>query len=173
MREPHEHRHEPIGPLRRDLLRAAAIAGAGAGVAALAPLVDRPAVAHRTGGKPDPASPQFTLAIMPDTQFLYWGDQDSINSAPQEASFRYIIESAADNIVFMAHLGDLTQDGGAASFAAVDKAFALLDRHGVGYSVLAGNHDVAGDDTRGSTPYLRTMGPRRFQKSRTFAGADA
>jgi hypothetical protein len=39
--------------------------------------------------------------------------------------------------------------------------------------VLAGNHDVSGDDTRGTTPYLETMGPQRFKKSPTFAGADA
>ena len=40
-------------------------------------------------------------------------------------------------------------------------------------SVLAGNHDVSGDDTRGSTPYLTTMGPQRFKKSKTFAGSDS
>jgi hypothetical protein len=39
--------------------------------------------------------------------------------------------------------------------------------------VLAGNHDVSADDTRGTTPYLRTMGPQRFCHSTTFAGADA
>ena len=174
MLELHEHSHEPIGPNRRDLLRSAALAGAG--VAAFGPLGATPASAAEAGRKanqPDPAGRQFTLAIMPDTQFLYWGSQNSINSAPQEASFRYIIESADDNIVFMAHLGDLTQDADPASFAAVDKAFRLLDSHGVAYSVLAGNHDVSGDDTRGSTPYLRTMGPQRFKHSKTFAGQDA
>lgn len=44
---------------------------------------------------------------------------------------------------------------------------------GAAYSVLAGNHDVSGDDTRGSTPYLTTMGPQRFKKSKTFAGSDS
>ncbi|MFF5297432.1 hypothetical protein [Paractinoplanes globisporus] len=42
---------------------------------------------------------------------------------------------------------------GAAAFGsatpAVGKAFEVLDSHGVAYSVLAGNHDVSGDDTRG------------------------
>jgi len=38
--------------------------------------------------------------------------------------------------------------------------------------VLAGNHDVTRDDSRGSTPYLTTMGPQRFKHSKTFAGSD-
>ncbi|WP_255375716.1 LamG-like jellyroll fold domain-containing protein [Saccharomonospora sp. CUA-673] len=39
------------------------------------------------------------------------------------------------------------------------------------YSVLAGNHDVSGDDQRGDTPYLRTFGPDRFAGSETYRGA--
>ena len=107
---------------------------------------------------------------MPDTQFLYWGSQGSVNPEPQEESFRYIIDN---NIVFMAHLGDLTEDAQASSFGYVSQAFDILDSQGAAYSVLAGNHDVSGDDTRGTTPYLETMGPQRFKKSPTFAGADA
>ena len=38
--------------------------------------------------------------------------------------------------------------------------------------MLAGNHDVSGDDSRGATSYLKTMGPQRFKRSRTFAGSD-
>ncbi|MFD4791669.1 Tat pathway signal sequence domain protein, partial [Streptomyces sp. NPDC058459] len=113
---------------------------------------------------------------MPDTQFLYWGSQDSVNRTPQEESFRYIINNSGNpdlNIVFMAHLGDMTQDADPSSFAQVDEAFALLDAHGAAYSVVAGNHDLSGDDTRGDTPYLQTMGPGRFKHSKTFAGADA
>jgi hypothetical protein len=113
---------------------------------------------------------------MPDTQLRYWGGQDSINPEPQDASFRYIMnesgDAGGDNVVFMAHLGDLTEDAQESSMTSVGQAFDLLDRHGVAYSVLAGNHDVSGDDTRGSTPYLQIMGPQRFAKSSTFAGRD-
>jgi hypothetical protein len=175
----------PTGQSRRGFLRNAALAGAGA--AALGTVGAAPAFAAdpqpQTGGtgnvgrsNPDPNSLQFTIAVMPDTQFLYWGSQDSVNRAPQEESFRYIINNSGtdsgNNIVFMAHLGDLTQDADPSSFQEVGKAFDLLDSHGVAYSVLAGNHDVRGDDTRGSTPYLQTMGPQRFTHSSTFAGAD-
>src|SRR4051812_36787474 len=95
------------GPSRRNFLRSAALAGAGA--AAIGPLASAiPAFAadRRPDAEwnPDTVSRQFTLAVMPDTQFLYWGSQNSINREPQEESFRYIIDN---DIVFMAHLGDL------------------------------------------------------------------
>jgi len=172
------------GASRRGFLLGTAVAAASAAAAGAAgPLLGGVAAHADTGSQggvgswnPDVTALQFTLAVMPDTQFMYWGSQDSINREPQEASFRYIIDNSGtpdNNIVFMAHLGDLTEDGDASSFAEVDKAFAMLDSHGVGYSVLAGNHDVSGDDSRGSTPYLQTMGPQRFRRSKTFAGADA
>lgn len=169
------------GSNRRSFLRTAGLAGAGA--VALGPLTAGTAFAgtasSAAGGgrwRPDTDSLQFTLAVMPDTQFLYWGGQGSINPEPQEASFRYIAgdtgSASGDNIVFMAHLGDLTEDGAASSFQSVGEAFDILDAHGVAYSVLAGNHDVSGDDSRGATPYLDTMGPQRFKHSPTFAGQD-
>jgi hypothetical protein len=190
---PGDHRpQEPTGQNRRGFLRNAALAGAGAAAvgvgasavgatpasAAGADAANRASSAGSDGTghwNPDPTAQQFTLAVMPDTQFLYWGSQDSVNRTPQEESFRYIIDNSGtpdNNIVFMAHLGDLTQDADASSFAQVDQAFALLDSHGAAYSVLAGNHDVTGDDSRGDTPYLQTMGPQRFKHAKTFAGAD-
>jgi hypothetical protein len=170
----------PSGQNRRSFLRNTGLAGAGAvalGALGATPALGDPAAQGSIGRwHPDPASRQFTLAVMPDTQFLYWGSQNSINPAPQEESFRYVIDNSGtdsgNNIVFMAHLGDLTQDADPTSFAAVGQAFDLLDSRGVGYSVLAGNHDVSGDDSRGSTPYLQTMGPQRFTRSATFAGSD-
>src|SRR5262245_51937557 len=113
---------------RRAFLRNAGLAGAGA--TALSVMGAMPASAagdQKPLGpigrwNPDTASQRFTLAVMPDTQFLYWGSQNSINSAPQQESFRYIINNSGsddNNIVFMAHLGDLTQDADPTSFQAV------------------------------------------------------
>jgi hypothetical protein len=172
----------PKGPNRRAFLRTSALAGAGAaalgsvsvaGAGTASAAVTSPA-ASSGRWNPDPESLQFTLAVMPDTQFMYWGGQGSVDPEPQEASFRYVIENgnpSGNNIVFMAHLGDLTEDGQASSFQHVGPVFDILDSHGVAYSVLAGNHDVSGDDQRGSTPYLQTLGPQRFKNSPTFGGA--
>ncbi|WP_048821216.1 LamG-like jellyroll fold domain-containing protein, partial [Streptomyces ipomoeae] len=115
---------------------------------------------------------RFTLAVMPDTQYLF--DGPSIDKAPVEASLRHLLEHGREeNIVFLSHLGDLTQNGAKEECAAIGEAFRLLDRRGVGYSVLAGNHDVRSstDDQRGSSPYLDVFGPDRFKGKSTYGGA--
>lgn len=181
--------HQPDGPQqgssRRSFLRNAGLVGAGAATAALA-TTGQAAAAPTDGAsgtatgarraRPDTESRRFTLVVMPDTQYLF--DGESIHPEPLEASFRYILDGTEDereNVVFMAHLGDLTQNGQPHEFDAISGAFGFLDRHGVGYSVLAGNHDVgsSSDDQRGGSPYLDHFGPRRFRDAATFGGASA
>lgn len=155
---------------RRTFLRATALIGAAATAVTL-PAVAQAAPADRAW-RPDTESRRFTLAVMPDTQYLF--DGPSINAAPVEASLRHLLEHGReDNVVFLSHLGDLTENGAKAECDAIGEAFELLDRRGVGYSVLAGNHDVRSstDDQRGSTPYLDTFGPDRFAGRPTFGGA--
>ncbi|OIJ85558.1 Tat pathway signal sequence domain protein [Streptomyces sp. MUSC 14] len=171
--------HDPVrgeaaqaGAGRRSFLRATALLGAAATAGVAVPAVAE--AAEKAGRGPDPESRRFTLAVMPDTQYLF--DGPSIDAAPVEASLRYLSQHGKDeNIVFLSHLGDLTQNGAEAEFAAIGRAFGILDRRGVGYSVLAGNHDVKSstDDQRGPTPYLETFGPRRFRGKPTFGGASS
>ncbi|MEU8972263.1 LamG-like jellyroll fold domain-containing protein [Streptomyces monashensis] len=171
--------HDPVrdeaaqaGAGRRSFLRATALLGAAATAGVAVPAVAE--AAEKGGRRPDPESRRFTLAVMPDTQYLF--DGPSIDAAPVEASLRYLLQHGKDeNIVFLSHLGDLTQNGAEAEFAAIGRAFGILDRRGVGYSVLAGNHDVTSstDDQRGPTPYLETFGPQRFRGGQAFGGASA
>ncbi|MFF6779462.1 LamG-like jellyroll fold domain-containing protein [Streptomyces sp. NPDC012510] len=175
----HEHDQDEAAPQagagRRNFLRATALMGAAAAVLPAATGAARaageaPVPAARW--RPDPDSRRFTLAVMPDTQYLF--DGPSIDKAPVEASLRYLLEQGREeNIVFLSHLGDLTQNGAEKECAAIGEAFRLLDRRGVGYSVLAGNHDVrpSTDDQRGPTPYLDVFGPDRFKGRPTFGGA--
>ncbi|BBC31547.1 Secreted protein [Streptomyces graminofaciens] len=163
------------GAGRRNFLRATALMGAAAAVLPAAAgtaqaAAESPSSAARW--RPDPDSRRFTLAVMPDTQYLF--DGPSIDKAPVEASLRHLLEHGREeNIVFLSHLGDLTQNGAKEECAAIGEAFRLLDRKGVGYSVLAGNHDVRSstDDQRGSTPYLDVFGPDRFKGHQTYGGA--
>ncbi|NUT29142.1 MAG: Tat pathway signal sequence domain protein [Streptomyces sp.] len=169
------------GAGRRGFLRATALLGAAATASVAVPAVAEAAPAETVSTeavsadwRPDSNSRRFTLAVMPDTQYLF--DGPSINAAPVQASLRYLLEHGRDeNIVFLSHLGDLTENGAKDEFAAIGEAFELLDRRGVGYSVLAGNHDVKSstNDQRGPTPYLDTFGPRRFQGRSTFGGASS
>ncbi|WP_405592751.1 LamG-like jellyroll fold domain-containing protein [Streptomyces sp. NBC_01092] len=174
----HDHAQgeaEQAGAGRRGFLRATALLGAAATAGVALPTVAEASTAATPAGwRPNADSRRFTLAVMPDTQYLF--DGPSINPAPIEASLRYLLEHGRDeNIVFLSHLGDLTENGAKEEFAAIGKAFELLDRRGVGYSVLAGNHDVKSstNDQRGATPYLDTFGPRRFQGKSTFGGASS
>jgi hypothetical protein len=160
------------GAGRRSFLRATALLGAAAGTGIALPATAEAATAAASRWSPDSESRRFTLVVMPDTQYLF--DGPSINPAPIKASLRYILEQGEDeNIVFLSHLGDLTQNGAAVEFDAASEAFGLLDRNGVGYSVLAGNHDIRSstDDQRGATPYLDAFGPQRFKGKRTFGGS--
>ncbi|MGW6543323.1 LamG-like jellyroll fold domain-containing protein [Streptomyces massasporeus] len=168
------HDHDPgeapqAGAGRRGFLRATALLGATAAAVTALPAV---AAEAASTWRPDSRSRRFTLAVMPDTQYLF--DGPSIDKAPVEASLRHLLEHGReDNIVFLSHLGDLTQNGAREEFAAIGEAFRLLDRRGVGYSVLAGNHDVRSSttDQRGATPYLDAFGPERFEGRPTFGGA--
>jgi hypothetical protein len=169
----HEHDQgeaAQAGAGRRSFLRATALLGAAATAGLALPAAAE--AAPETTWRPDPESRRFTLAVMPDTQYLF--DGPSIDKAPVEASLRYLLEHGQDeNIVFLSHLGDLTQNGASAEFAAISEAFELLDGRGVGYSVLAGNHDVRSstNDQRGATPYLDAFGPDRFKGKPTFGGS--
>ncbi len=177
----HESGHEPAleapqaGAGRRTFLRATALIGAAATTSVALPTAAEAVTGRtRSSWRPDTDSRRFTLAVMPDTQYLF--DGPSIDKAPVEASLRYLLEHGRDeNIVFLSHLGDLTQNGAAPEVAAIGEAFRLLDRRGVGYSVLAGNHDVKSSttDQRGASPYLDVFGPKRFKGKKTFGGASA
>jgi len=166
----HTHTERP-SMSRRGLLRAAGLAGVAASVVQLPPAAATAAPAPVTW-QPDAGSERFTLVVMPDTQYLF--DEDRGDPAPLEASLRWILDHGTqENVVFLAHLGDLTQNGLPSEFDQIGAAFGVLDRSGAGYSVLAGNHDVRSstDDQRGDTPYLQTFGPQRFTGTPTFGGA--
>ncbi|WP_020391141.1 LamG-like jellyroll fold domain-containing protein [Kribbella catacumbae] len=130
------------------------------------------ASAASSSSSPDPENPRFTLAVVPDTQYLF--DLDRGDSAPLTATFEYLIEQrGVDNIVFTAQLGDVVENAQASEFAQADQVFAIMDRARMPYSVLAGNHDIdsSKDDQRGDSPYLKVFGPQRFRRMSTYGGS--
>ncbi|MFC5803949.1 LamG-like jellyroll fold domain-containing protein [Streptomyces formicae] len=148
---------------------AAGTAASGTAVAAGRPPEHK---AAGSGWHSDPDRRTFTVAVMPDTQYLF--DGTSINPEPVEAALRHLLDHARDeNIVFLSHLGDLVENARAEEFAPLSKVFELLDRRRAGYSVLAGNHDIdsSKDDQRGPSAYLDTFSPHRARRLPTFGGA--
>ncbi|ADB30588.1 metallophosphoesterase [Kribbella flavida DSM 17836] len=160
----------PARPARRTLLGAALATPAAAATAAA---LDASPAAAGTGGahRFDAHDPRFTIAVLPDTQYLF--DEDRSDPAPVRATFKYLVEQRRErNLAFMAHLGDLTEHGTEHEIGLAAETFRAIDGK-LNYSVLAGNHDVPGstDDQRGATPYLRAFGPARYSRMSTFGGA--
>ena len=147
---------------RRNLLRAAAAAPA-------VPLLTGTA-AQATDHVERGSGQRFALAALPDTQYLF--DAGSADPAPLRETFRYLLDQR--DVVFMTHLGDVTEHGTAEEIGLAGDCFRRLDGR-LPYSVLAGNHDVRSstDDQRGDSAYLKAFGPHRFAKMPTFAGASA
>ncbi|MDG4791611.1 metallophosphoesterase [Micromonospora sp. WMMD1102] len=166
-------------PSRRDFLQGAGLVGAGlvSGGTAGALLPPATLAWQRLGGDDesgtDPGSPRFTIAVIPDTQYLFDGERS--DPEPLAATLRWIVAHRAErNIVFTAHLGDIVQNGAPAELARAGEVFGILDRHRVPYSVLGGNHDVdpsRTDDVRGPSGYLEVFGPHRFRHLPTYGGA--
>jgi hypothetical protein len=158
---------------RRSLLQAAAavpILSAASATAGTTSAAAAPAHAATNGGRPDTAAQRFTIAVLPDTQYLL--DDGGSDAEPVRATLRHLVrERAEDNIVFMTQLGDVTEHGTETEMRAASRAFDAAGR--LPFSVLAGNHDVSGDDQRGDTPYLRTFGPQRFVRMETYGGSSA
>ncbi|MDA0179140.1 metallophosphoesterase [Solirubrobacter phytolaccae] len=137
------------------------------------------AVNAQTGGGAsapsfDPTSHRFTIAVVPDTQYLF--DDDRGDTEPVAAAFDWMVENRErENIAFAAGLGDVTQDGLQNEVDRADHAYKILDRAKLPYSVLAGNHDINSgtNDTRGETPFSKAFGPQRYTGMPTYLGSSA
>jgi hypothetical protein len=145
---------------RRNLLWAAASAP----LAAVVSGTVVPATAERAPKTAGTRGDRFTVAVLPDTQYLL--DEGGTDAEPVRETLRYL---AKEGVVFMAQLGDLTEHGTEAEMRTADRVYVPK----MPYSVLAGNHDIDSgtDDQRGDSQYLRTFGPRRFTRVPTYRGS--
>ncbi|GAB3835476.1 metallophosphoesterase [Kribbella italica] len=151
------------------MLQAAALTPAAAAVGAAVPAsaAATPEEQARTAASFDAVDPRFTLAVVPDTQYLF--DAVSIDPEPLTATFRYLVRERRErNVAFVAHLGDVVEHGGADEIEPAARVFRSLGA--LPHSVIAGNHDINGstDDQRGDTPYLRAFGPSYQRRMKTY-----
>src|SRR5687767_10399542 len=90
---------------RRSLLQAAAavpILSAASATIGTTTASASPVPTTSSGGRPDTADPRFTIAVLPDTQYLL--DDGGSDAEPVAATLRHLVrEQARDNVVFMAH----------------------------------------------------------------------
>ncbi len=91
----------------------------------------------QSSGLPPPIAGDFTVVLIPDTQYYTLGRADLM-----EAQMRWIADSADRlHIVFAIHLGDMTNDNTRPQWQQVDRAMRILDEAGVPWSPMPGNHD--------------------------------
>ena len=117
---------------------------------------DRPPPAH--------AESDFTLVVLPDTQYYASSYPDIFN-----AQMQWIVENeTTENIVFVASLGDnVDAPGDLNQWTNANAAYGILDAAGIPYGVAAGNHDGAPDATENFNAYF---GEARFAEQPTYGG---
>ncbi|WP_411986310.1 LamG-like jellyroll fold domain-containing protein [Shewanella sp. YIC-542] len=123
------------------------------------------------------ATSSFGIAVLPDTQFYAryatqeTGNQfyDQYLSEPFNSQTTWIAQNARRfNIPFTIHLGDVVdQANHPQQWDVANEAMGVLEFYGCPYSVLAGNHDMGGDDA-----YLKHFSPERAAKQATFQARD-
>ncbi len=132
---------------------------AGVGAAAAGPFLLPTAASAAVPAAPSGGSSRvFTLAIIPDTQYLF--DGEALHPEPLAETMKYL--AGIKDLAFAAHLGDVTQNGRATEIEAAKGPFGILAKKKIPFSVLAGNHDLPNsgtDDQRGRTPFLDTLPP--------------
>jgi hypothetical protein len=135
----------------------------------------------------------FTIVTLPDTQNL--SDPDlffmPVSGLPSglpanriglfEAQTQWIANNqASQNIRFVSHLGDITQDATVGEFDRVQPVFARLDATTIPYSTVPGNHDYSpgGNGKQAGTPaatalanYVAAFGPQRYAGDSWYGGA--
>jgi hypothetical protein len=125
------------------------------------------------GGDSSPGGQKFSIAVIPDTQYLF--DQDRYDPQVLAKTFQWIVDhTREENIVFTVQLGDIVNNGLAAEFAKASDVFKILDNNNIQYGYSAGNHDINGglyDNVRGPSPYLDYFGPSRIAGQRSYCGA--
>lgn len=85
----------------------------------------------------------YSMALIPDTHFWV-----GYPAAKQSAIFDYVINNRkSQNIQYVIGLGDMTGDGKEAEWPLVKKEYARLDKAGIPYSVVRGNHDTIKDSS--------------------------
>ncbi|NLE38896.1 MAG: hypothetical protein GX621_12800 [Pirellulaceae bacterium] len=118
----------------------------------------------------------FTVVLLPDTQ--KYAMMSPVNN-PYSVQTAWIANNMeAENIKFMIHLGDIVNDGNTylSQWQIADAAHDILEQAPirVPYSVLPGNHDMAGSGaptyTRDTTRYSQFFGPSRFEDQPWYGG---
>jgi hypothetical protein len=110
--------------------------------------------------------------VLPDTQY-YTNKQSDNASNTYRKQMQWIIDHReSNNIKFVVHVGDITNNNTPSQWAVADHAHDMLDAVDMPYSVLPGNHDYLTSNgwARGSTLLDDYFGPDRFAGKSWYGG---
>lgn len=121
----------------------------------------------------------FSITVMPDTQYYTDNKGQYINN--WRAQSNWIVKNrAAENIVYNAHVGDVTQlfDSQEYEWVLADGVMKIIEdptttllQHGIPWGAVPGNHDLNSSGNRGSNDYYnKYFGPKRFAGRPYFGG---
>ena len=115
----------------------------------------------------------FSIVLLPDTQY-YTSKQPNNAQNSYRKQMQWIIDHRqSDDIRFVLHLGDMTNNNTIAQWQTASDAHAMLDTAGIPYSVAAGNHDYLGSAgfDRGGSRMNDYFPPSRFSGHPGYGGA--
>lgn len=119
------------------------------------------------GKIPDAKEYDFTFAWLSDTQYYSASYPDIYDKMTQ-----YIVDKQKEKkIVYAMHTGDLVDNSDEMyQWKNADHSMKILDKAGIPYGVLAGNHDV-GHTAVNYTNYYEFFGEKRFKNKPTYGGS--
>ena len=116
----------------------------------------------------------FSIVILPDTQ--HYSDSASRIQHFHNQTQWIVDNRAAENIVFVSHLGDIVENGG--STTEWGRADAAMDRLDAGapdlpYGMVLGNHDTnpTSNPNASADLYVNTFGPSRYAGRSWYGGS--
>ena len=115
----------------------------------------------------------FSIILLPDTQYYTKKQANGTNNTYYKQAQWIIDNRQSENIQFVIHLGDITNDNTVTQWEVADGAHALLDDADVPYSVVPGNHDyrVDGLFKRGGSLINDYFPPSRFEGKPWYGGS--
>ncbi len=114
----------------------------------------------------------FSVVLLPDTQYYTSKATPGGGENTYDKQTRWIVEHrTSNNIKFVIHLGDITNNNTTEQWQIADRAHRILDDADVPYSVVPGNHDYLTPAFGRSNTQLNTwFGPSRFAGRSWYGG---
>lgn len=115
----------------------------------------------------------FSVVLLPDTQ--YYTQEESGSANVYNKQLQWIANNKSkENIKFVAHLGDITNNNYISQWEVASSAHEILDKADVPYSMVTGNHDYIGTTPgRSNTHFGKYFGKDRYAGKNWYGGSYA